>query len=270
MISKDTQVCISIAEMPSNFGTTLHNMAYSALNLDFIYKAFSTKDLVGAIDGVRALGIRGCSVSMPYKKIVIDIIDNVDVAAKRIGAVNTIVNTAGCLTGYNTDLVGAHQALSAFKIKPSERVLLLGAGGVARAILGALHQIGCQNIFVANHNFSKLEDLQSIANFTAIPWSVREDASVDLLINATPIGMENNLISMPVSTRFVQQVRGVMDVVVSSKDTNLIATARNLGKLVSPGYVMTLEQALEQFFLYTGHRAPRDVMERGIRSLLSP
>jgi len=270
MISKDTQLCISIAEVPSNFGTTLHNMAYSALNLDFVYKAFATKDLVGAINGVRALGIRGCSVSMPYKKIVIDIIDNVDVAAKRIGAVNTIVNASGCLTGYNTDIFGAQNALSSFKIQPSERVLLLGAGGVSRAILGALHQLGCQNIFVSNHNFNKLTDLKSIANITAIPWSEREYSPMDLLINATPIGMGQGLSSMPVSAEFIKGVRAVMDVVVSPKDTKLIATARHLGKLVSPGYVMSLEQALEQFFLYTGHKAPRDVMERGIKSFLSP
>jgi shikimate dehydrogenase len=268
MISKDTQFCISIAEKPSNFGTTLHNLAYSALNLDFIYKAFATTDLVGAISGVRALGIRGCSISMPYKKMAIDIIDDIDVTAQCIGAVNTIVNIGGRLTGYNTDLFGAHNALSSFNIQRSERVLLLGAGGVSRAILAALHQLGCRNIFLANRNFNKVADLNSIANFTAIPWSKREDSPMDFLINATPIGMGHDLISMPVSADFIQGVRGVMDVVVSPKDTDLIATARNLGKLVSPGYVMSLEQTLEQFFLYTGHKAPRDIMERAMRNLL--
>ena len=269
MFSKDTQVCISIAEIPSNFGTTLHNLGYSALNLDFIYKAFATKDPVGAINGVRALGIRGCSVSMPYKKIVIDVIDSIDITAQNTGAVNTIVNSSGILTGYNTDLAGAKNALSAFRIQPSERILLMGAGGVSRAILAALHQLGCLNIFVTSRNFNKIADLRSIANFTAIPWSEREDHRMDILINATPIGMGFDSISMPVRVEFIQGVRAVMDVVVSAKDTDLIVTARNLGKLVSPGYVMTMEQAMEQFFLYTGRKAPRDVMERGIRSLLS-
>ena len=94
-LSKDTRLCISLAARPSNIGTRFHNYLYDLLNLDFIYKAFTTTDIVAAIGGVRALGIRGCSVSMPFKQDVIPLVDNVEPSAEAINAVNTIVNDDG-------------------------------------------------------------------------------------------------------------------------------------------------------------------------------
>jgi len=268
MINKDTQLCISIAEKPSNFGTTLHNMAYSALNLNFIYKAFAIKDLRNAINGVRALGIRGCSVSMPFKQTVINFLDDLDETAKSTGAVNTIVNDAGILTGYNTDLFGAKMVLASLAPQPNERIMLLGAGGVSRAIFVALHQLGCENILVSNRDFKKISFLSSIAPCQAIPWNEREDNLADILINATSIGMFPDTKSMPVGVDFIKRARAVMDVVVSPIESDLISCARKAGKAVIPGYRMSLEQAIQQFLLYTGHEAPRDIMEEGVRRLL--
>src|SRR3990172_6053257 len=105
-IEKDTQLCISVAARPSNFGTTIHNAVFRKLGLNFIYTAFGITDIAGAVVGVRALGIRGCSVSMPFKEAVIPYLDALDPAARTIGAVNTVVNDSGRLTGYNTDIAG--------------------------------------------------------------------------------------------------------------------------------------------------------------------
>jgi shikimate dehydrogenase len=268
-INKDTQLCISIAERPSNFGTTLHNMAYAALNLNFIYKAVAINDLAGAITGVRALGIRGCSVSMPFKQAVIPFLDELDETAKSTGAVNTIVNDDGHLTGHNTDLIGARIVLATLQPQPDERVLILGAGGVARAILVALRQLGCTHVSVANRNIEKVATLNTIMPCSALAWSAREQVPVQFLINATSVGMAPATELMPVETNFVQGVRAVMDVVVSPMESRLIACARASGKTVASGYQMSLEQAAAQFSLYTGHTAPRAVMEDGIRTLLA-
>src|ERR1700688_3484359 len=102
MLNKDTTVCISLAGRPSNIGTRFHNYLYEELGLNFAYKAFSTGDLDRAIGGVRALGIRGCSVSMPFKEAVIPLVDELTASARAIASVNTIVNDDGRLTAYNT------------------------------------------------------------------------------------------------------------------------------------------------------------------------
>ena len=102
-ISKDTQMCISLSARPSNIGTRFHNYLYAELGLDYIYKACTTTDLAAAIGGIRALGIRGCGVSMPFKEESIRHVDTMDASASAIGSVNTIVNTAGHLAAYNTD-----------------------------------------------------------------------------------------------------------------------------------------------------------------------
>lgn len=269
MINKDTQLCISIAELPSNFGTTLHNMAYTALNLNFIYKAFAISDLAGAITGVRALGIRGCSVSMPFKQAVIPFLDSLDETAQSTGAVNTIVNDGGHLTGYNTDLIGAHIVLASLQPQADESVLILGAGGVARAILVALRQLGYKRVSVANRDVDKIAALNTIMPCSAVAWEARAQQPVQLLINATSVGMTPAEELMPVDVDFVQGLRAVMDVVVSPMESRLIACARASGKAVALGYQMSLEQAAAQFTLYTGRAAPRSVMEEGIRTLLA-
>src|SRR5206468_8112680 len=102
-LNKDTRLCISLAGRPSNIGTRFHNYLYDQLGLDFIYKAFTTTDLGAAIGGIRALGIRGCGVSMPYKEACIEFVDVLEPSAAAIESVNTIVNEDGVLHAYNTD-----------------------------------------------------------------------------------------------------------------------------------------------------------------------
>ncbi|TSA58518.1 MAG: shikimate 5-dehydrogenase [Methylophilaceae bacterium] len=268
MINKDTQLCISVASRPGNFGTTLHNAAYAALGLNFVYKACGITDIAATMVGVRALGIRGCSVSMPFKEAVITYLDELDETAQVIGAVNTIVNDAGRLTGYNTDVIGARVALEALQARPSESVLLLGAGGAARAILFALRQIGFNQVRVAGRDLEKIHRLDTILSCQPVAWAERQKAPVDLVINATSVGMNPNAESMPLEEAFIQQSRAVMDVVISPIETRLIGCARSAGKGVAPGYLMSLEQTMAQFTLYTGVKPPRNLMEQDMRRLL--
>ena len=268
MINKDTQLCISLASRPSNFGTTLHNAAYAALNLNYVYKAFGISDIVGAIAGVRALGIRGCSISMPFKETVIPLLDTLDNTAEIVCAVNTIVNDHGRVTGYNTDVIGARVALQSIQVQPDESVLLLGAGGVAKAIAFALSQLGVEKVRVANRDIEKAQSLNAIIPCQPVAWADRQRLPASLIINATCVGMAPETELMPVDKGFIRQARAVMDVVISPMETRLIQFARSESKAFAPGCLMSLEQAVAQFKLYTGKEAPRDVMEQCMSQLL--
>ena len=268
MISKDTQMCISLASFPSNFGTTLHNSLYKILGVDFIYKACRTDDIAQAISGVRGLNIRGCSVSMPYKEVVMDYLDSLDDIAQQVGAVNTVVNESGHLKGYNTDITGALESLKTLRISKNETIWIVGAGGVSKAILYALRNNGFTNIYVSNRDSSRLNNLAKIADFKVIDWATKSDFRADVLINATPIGTDPSSNETPFAMDAVSESRAVMDVVVSPIETHFIKSARSLGKETAPGYLMSMEQARAQFQLYTGIEVTRSLVTNEVLMLL--
>lgn len=266
--NRDTVVCISIASRPSNFGCALHNAGYRALNLNFIYKSFGITNQKALIDGVRGMGIRGCSVSMPFKQSIIKELDRLDATAKEIGAVNTIVNDSGILIGYNTDAFGAEMVLRNIGFVPDERVLLMGAGGVARAIIYALNRLNAVNITLCNRNAERIDELDIERRFSRIDWEERNGFKADLLINATPIGMAPETNRMPISEESINNFKSFFDVVVSPPKTRLTARAVSLNKNVIHGYQMSFYQAVKQFELYTGHEAPQDVLQKAMLGLL--
>jgi shikimate dehydrogenase len=118
-LNKDTQLCMSLAARPGNFGTRFHNFLYRELSLNFIYKAFTTRDIGAAIGGVRALGIRGCAISMPFKETCIEYLDEMDASAAGIRSVNTIVNKDGSLKAYNTDYTAVFELIRSTGIPSS-------------------------------------------------------------------------------------------------------------------------------------------------------
>ena len=134
-LSKDTTLCISLAGRPSNIGTRFHNYLYDQLGIDFIYKAFTTTDIAAAMAGVRALGIRGCSVSMPFKQDVLGLVDKVEQSALAIQSVNTVVNDHGVLTASNTDYIAVQRLIADYRLDPGRTVLIYGSGGMARRLV---------------------------------------------------------------------------------------------------------------------------------------
>lgn len=268
-INKDSQLCISLSGKPGNFGTTLHNAGYKALNLNFFYKSFGITDIKKAIDGVRALNIRGCSVSMPFKESVIPYLDVLDSSALDAGAVNTIVNTGWELRGYNTDVSGIVRAIEVENIDRNSSVLLLGCGGMARATLCALRDLGFNDISIACRSFTNSAELQKIINFSPISWSMRNKIGVDIIINATSIGMSPHSEEMPVDLISIEKSKVIIDVVASPLSTRLIECAVLAGKKVIPGYKISLEQLINQFKLYTGYEAPRKILEDTLKQLLN-
>jgi len=145
-------ICISISEKPGNFGKIIHNAGYEELGLDWIYIPFKITNLENTIKGIRALNIRGCSVSMPFKEKVIPFLDEIDSLAKKIGSVNTIVNNNGILKGYNTDFIGFQKSFKKLHVMKHEKILILGSGGVAKSILVGLQNLKFRNIYICSRN----------------------------------------------------------------------------------------------------------------------
>ena len=260
-------LCISVAEKPGKFGITVHNAGYRALGLNFMYKTFAIDDIKGAIIGVRSLGIRGCSVSMPFKEKVIPFLDRLDPLAKKIGAVNTVVNDNGRLIGYNTDVIAVEKSLRPLQIKNDKDIIIFGAGGVSRAILVALKNLKLKNITVANRTTRKGERLAKEFNVNFIQWSKRENVKADVIINATSIGMIPNIFSSPISNNKIKNSQIVMDVVATPPKTKLIKIANKQGKITVDGLKLSLYQAFTQFKLYTGRNPPIQVMQKAARTL---
>lgn len=258
MINKDTKICISLAIQTGNFGTLFHNYLYEQMQLNYIYKAFSTKKLKEAIGGIRALNIRGCGVSMPYKVECIQYLDEIDDSASSIGAVNTIVNSNGCLKGYNTDYISIKEILNRLmaekKINLNSSFGIRGNGGMAKAVLRALFDTGFKNITIITRNEVAGRDLAELYNYSYQLDNLSVNANV--LINATSIGMANSesseLLSFDIEA--INQASVVCDVVAIPVETPLIQESRRQKKHIILGDEIATIQALEQFVLYTGTR----------------
>lgn len=261
-INKDTQLCMSLAGRPGNFGTRFHNYLYQELSLNFIYKAFTTKDIQAAVGGVRALGIRGCAVSMPFKESCIPFLDELDTSATAIESVNTIVNDNGFLRAYNTDYIAIANLLAQYQIPTTTSFALRGSGGMAKAVTAALRDGGFNNGHIIARNPQAGQTLATQYGYQWLPEV--GDLQVDMVINVTPIGMaggtEAGQLAFEPAT--IQAASIVFDVVALPAETPLIRHAREQGKQVITGAEVIALQALEQFVLYTGVRPSDEQIAR--------
>ena len=151
-LTKDTRLCLSLSARPGNTGTRFHNFLYDALGLDYVYKAFTTDDIVAAVAGIRGLQIRGAGISMPFKSDVIPLVDELDPSASVIESVNTIVNTDGHLLAYNTDYLAIAALLRAYAVDVTWTTAVLGSGGMAKATVAALRDAGFADVTVVARN----------------------------------------------------------------------------------------------------------------------
>ncbi|MWN32665.1 MULTISPECIES: shikimate 5-dehydrogenase [unclassified Gilliamella] len=255
IINKDTTVCMSLSARPSNFGTRFHNYLYEKLDLNYLYKAFTTNNLKDAIYGIKALAIRGCAISMPYKEACIEFIDELDDSVKSIQSVNTIVNTNHYLKAYNTDYIAVAKLIVQNKIDNTTPFVLKGSGGMANAVIGAFYDAGFKNGIIAARNQSKGETLakrygyQWVKNEQTIP-----SQQAKLIINVTPIGMLGDVEAQELAfpKEMINNADVVFDVVALPVETPMIKYAQQLNKTIISGADVAVLQALEQFVLYTG------------------
>lgn len=265
-----TKICLSIGfPIKSSKSPSLHSIGYKALGIEdkFVYLRAEVKpeDLKMAVDGVRGLGIKGISVTMPHKQEVMKYLDKIEETAKKIGAVNTIVNNDGSLTGYNTDWVGAVNALKQKTEISDKKIALIGAGGAARAIVFGLTKKGAK-VKIFNRTLGKAKKLAGEfgCGFGGIR-EIREVRDFDVIVNATSVGMNENI--SPIDKKYLHKNQIVFDVVYSPKETKLLKDAKEKGARIVYGYEMLLYQGVEQFKLYTGLEAPVKEMEEFARTL---
>jgi len=275
--NSSTKLCAVIGKpIAHSLSPAMHNAAFSALGLNFVYLAFEVERVDLAISGVRGLGIRGLSVTIPHKVEVMKYLDEIDPLAEKIGAVNTVVNEDGHLRGYNTDAIGALRALNEAGIELEDaHAVILGAGGSARAVAFALSSSGIGRITLLARTRSKAEEVKRNLSLHfpdvevfIMPFSQASMETVIkpgiLLINCTPIGMHPEEGDSPVAEELLRGDICVFDLVYNPPETCLMKIARRLGCRVASGLDMLVYQGAEQFELWTGVSAPVDVMKKAL------
>ncbi|MBW1788120.1 MAG: shikimate dehydrogenase [Deltaproteobacteria bacterium] len=245
----------------------MHNAAFAETGVNAVYLAFETTDAEGCLQGIRSFGMKGMSVTIPHKSSVIPHLDAVDETAKRIGAVNTIVNREGRLYGFNTDAIGALKALEDRMDLPGKTGLIIGAGGAARAIGFALKQKGV-HVTIANRSTERGAHLARFLGCAFSPLDGIGGIHPDLLVQTTPVGMHPHIDACIVAPEFLEKGMIVMDIVYNPMETKLLALARSRGCLTISGLDMFINQGAEQFRLWTGLEPPVAVMSRAVEAAL--
>ncbi|MFA8439621.1 shikimate dehydrogenase [Pueribacillus sp. YX66] len=240
----------------------MHNQEFQALQMDAYYTAFAVhpSQLEQAIEGIRALHIKGINVTIPHKVAVIDYLDEIDEEARLIGAVNTIKNENGRLIGSNTDGEGYLRSLLFLSKAPlaTKKVLVVGAGGAARAIVIAIARHGVQKIDIANRTISKAEQLVKHANqFVAGSAISIHDAEehlseYDIVINTTSVGMSPHVTDSPLQVHNLKRGTIVSDLIYNPLTTLFLKQAKERGALIDNGVGMFVHQGALAFEKWTG------------------
>lgn len=245
----------------------MHNAAFRDMGINAFFGAFAVSDLAGALAGMRALGLKGFSVTIPHKVAVMEYLDEIDAEARRIGAVNTVINRDGRLCGSNTDAPGALNALKE-KIDPAgRRVLVIGAGGAARALVCGLTAAGAE-VVVCNRDAEKGRLLATEFGAAFLERDQLENFSGEILVNTTPVGMHPDIGQMPVPESLLKPGLVVMDIVYNPLRTRLLAAAAARGAETIDGLGMFVGQGALQLELWTGRPAPVAVMRRAVLEVL--
>lgn len=282
IISGKTRVCGVIGDpIEHTLSPVMHNAAFDHLGLDFVFFAFNVKtdDLENAIHGVRGLNFHGLNVTMPHKNAVVNYLDKLDPIVKFLGSANTILNKEGALLGFNTDGIGATKALEENNIEISEKkVLLLGAGGAAKAIAFSLGE-EVADLVILNRTVEKAkalaEALRGIfgnkfhGDRLSSDVLTRNLVDSDILINATSLGMKQKpSLNLAVSQGLTSKLT-VMDIVYHPIETKLLKDAKAAGSKVISGVEMLIFQAAASFEIWTGFSAPVEVMRKAVLNALS-
>ena len=281
-ISGKTRVCGVIGNpIEHSLSPLMHNTAFAHLGLDFVFLAFRVKaaELEDAVRGVRGLGIHGLNVTMPHKSAVLKYLDEVDSTAKFLGAANTILNKNGKLAGCNTDGTGAIKALTENGIGlKRKKVLLLGAGGAARAVAFSLAK-EVEELIILNRDADKAialaetlgkESHKNVIGGIISSSAIKKNlADSDVLINATSVGMSPNTDVTLVESGWLKPDLCVMDIVYNPLETKLAKDAKAAGARVVSGIEMLLYQGAASFEIWTGRHAPVEVMRKAVLDTIS-
>ena len=259
------RLCGSVAGVASKLGVALHDAGYNELGIEFKYIAVGTDELERAIAAFKKMDFRGFGVSMPFKTEVIGYLDETSDEVKTIGACNTVVLSKGRLSGYNTDWRGAIGAMKEAGIKQPTTAMIIGSGGVARAIAYGLKKEGWKT-WIASRNIDAGAKLRSQLGLEGnISIEDQSNVEVDLIVNATPVV---DIKESPVRLLQHKSAKSLLDVVFNPKETPIVKLAKQNGLIVVPGWRMLPHQAIFQFELYTEKKAPIDTMSKVLSDAL--
>lgn len=282
-INTRTQFCGVIGNpIEHSLSPAIHNAAFEKLGINCVYLAWQVESIGEALKGLRALGnFRGASVTIPHKVSAMPFLDQVDITAQQIGAINTIVAEGGQLIGYNTDATGALRALrEGGAVLRDQHVVVLGSGGAARAIAFALTlDAQIKHLTLLGVDDKERDALANNVRMTA-PFNVddyhldevnlrRILATAQVLIHCTPVGMSPKTELTCVPPSLLHRGLTVMDIVYNPRETVLLKDAKQAGCQVIPGLEMFLHQAAVQFELWTNQPAPSPVMRAVLESRFS-
>ena len=282
-ISGKTRLCGIIGDpVEHSMSPAMHNAAFRELGIDYLYVPFRVKkeDLGKAIEGMRALNIKGLNVTIPHKVAVLQFLDELDHLAEKIGAVNTIDNDDGALTGYNTDASGFLQALLDRGIEPEgKNVVVLGAGGASRAISFILADRDTHLVIL--NRLLELDWAKELASRISQIFSKEVEAlelnrenligaleKADILVNATSVGMSPNIDQTPVTSDLLRPGLIVFDIVYNPIKTRLLREAETAGAETISGVDMLIWQGALAFEKWTGLKAPVELMRQETIKLL--
>jgi shikimate dehydrogenase len=256
-------------DVRNSLSPLLHNSAFRALDINACYLAFSVDDIKAAIQAIRTLGIKGMSITIPFKEAVIPLLDGIDDDARRIGAVNTLFWKGSSLYGGNTDWLGAISAIEEKMEIGKRRFLVIGAGGAGKAIAFGLKQRGGE-VILTNRSEERGKEVSHNLEVEWVPWGRKEEVIVDCIINATSIGMHGygEGGEMPIDPDALRKGMTVMDIVTNPINTSWLKEANARGCITIDGSSMLLYQAGAQFEIWFGRKPPIESMRMAMKSYI--
>jgi len=275
-IDCSTQVCAVIGNpIAHSLSPAIHNAAFEFLDLNFVYVACQVEDVKGALAGMRALkNFRGMSVTIPHKIDVMKYVDEISEVDRNIGSINTIIHDHDKLIGLGTDGSGALKALIDNDVEiDGKNILMLGAGGAARAISFTLaHKTRMNELAIIDIDEAQLKGLKKdldIRTDAAVRSELMREnilademAKADVIIHCTPIGMHPKVDASLIPSDLFRPDQVVFDIVYTPLETKLLSDAKSCGLKIIPGVEMFINQAAIQFENFTGIDAPVEVMRR--------
>ena len=249
--NKETKLFISMAKNPGNTGSKLHNSLFRILNLNSMYLPLKVTSVNQAKKILKSLIFEGCSLSMPYKEKLIKFVDKLDMNAKKIGSINTILKKKNKLIGFNTDYYASREIFKKQNLPKKSKILVLGCGGVGKAIIYSLIDLKYKNIIVCTRDKKKFKKFKSKDLIKNIEKKMRNKTICDVLINTTPLGMFGKFSKktpIHLSKKFFSKL--IYDLPINPRGNYLYKISKKQNIKYVSGLKSSFYQGIKQFEIY--------------------